>query len=199
MTTSIPAVPTPAVPTPGQTIGPFFGYALPYEGDADLVPPGRADSIRLHGWVYDGAGKPIPDALIEIWQTDAEGNISQAEGSLHRDGWTFTGWGRAATDLNGHYTFSTVLPGSSEAGPSEKGAAPFAAPFFGVAFFARGLLDKLHTRIYLPDHPANADDPLLGSLTEDERATLVATKDPTGLRFDLHLQGDRETTFLTYD
>lgn len=181
------------IPTPGQTIGPFFGYALPYEGDADLVPPGSPGSIRLHGWVYDGAGNPIPDALIEIWQTDAAGNVPQAEGSLHRDGWTFTGWGRAATDLNGHYTFSTVLPGASE-----KGKAPSAAPFFGVTVFARGLLDKLHTRIYLPEHAANAGDPLLGSLSEDERATLVATADATGLRFDIHLQGDRETTFLTY-
>nr|WP_221209105.1 protocatechuate 3,4-dioxygenase subunit alpha [Nocardioides albus] len=178
-----------STPTPGQTIGPFFGYALPYEGDADLVPPGSAGSIRLHGWVYDGAGNPIPDALLEIWQTDSEGNIPQAEGSLHRDGWTFTGWGRADTDLNGHYTFSTVLPGASAEG---------SAPFFALTVFARGLLDKLQTRIYLPEHPANAGDALLVSLSEDERATLVATADATGLRFDIHLQGDRETTFLNY-
>jgi len=182
-------VTTSPLPTPGQTIGPFFGYALPYEGDADLVPPGSVGSIRLHGWVYDGAGNPIPDALLEIWQTDAEGNVPQAEGSLHRDGWTFTGWGRADTDLNGHYTFSTVLPG-----PSAEGAAPF----FALTVFARGLLDKLQTRIYLPEHPANAGDPLLVSLSEDERATLVATADAAGLRFDIHLQGDRETTFLNY-
>lgn len=176
-------------PTPGHTIGPFFGYALPYEGDADLVPSARPDAIRLHGTIYDGAGRPIPDALLEIWQTDAEGEVPQAEGSLHRDGWTFTGFGRAACDLNGHYSFTTVLPG-----PTEEGAAPF----FALTVFARGLLDKLQTRIYLPEHPANAGDPLLVSLSEDERATLVATADATGLRFDIHLQGDRETTFLNY-
>ncbi|MEX0427804.1 protocatechuate 3,4-dioxygenase subunit alpha [Nocardioides sp. DS6] len=178
---------TTLLPTPGQTVGPFFGQALPYDGDSTLVPAGRADAIRLHGWVRDGQGQPVPDAMIEIWQADAEGTIVQQEGSLHRDGWTFTGWGRAATDLTGHYTFSTVVPG-----PTAEGKAPF----FAVAVFARGLLDKLFTRIYLPDHPANAGDPLLTSLSDEERATLLATAEPTGLRFDVHLQGEQETVFL---
>jgi len=180
---------TSLFPTPGQTVGPFFGQALPYDGGPDLVPAGRADAIRLHGWVLDGRGEPIPDALVEIWQADASGTIVQQEGSLHRDGWTFTGWGRSATDLAGHYTFSTVLPG-----PTAEGKAPF----FAVAVFARGLLDKLFTRIYLPDHPANAADPLLSSLDEAERTTLVARSEPSGLRFDIHLQGEHETVFLRH-
>lgn len=175
--------------TPGQTIGPFFGQALPYAGDSELVPVGRADAIRLHGFVYDGDGTPVPDALVEIWQADASGRVSRETGSLHRDGWTFTGWGRCETDRTGHYSFSTVLPGATEEGK---------APFFAVAVFARGLLDRLLTRIYLPENAANADDPLLASLTEEERMTLVAIAEATGLRFDIRLQGEGETVFLQH-
>jgi protocatechuate 3,4-dioxygenase, alpha subunit len=175
--------------TPGQTVGPFFGQALPYAGGDQLVPPGTAGAIRLHGVVHDGAGAPIPDAMIEIWQADASGSVPRETGPLHRDGWTFTGWGRAETDRTGRYTFSTVLPG-----PTEEGKAPFIA----VVVFARGLLDRLFTRIYLPDHPANATDPLLSSLSESDRATLVATADGGGLRFDIRLQGDGETVFLQH-
>src|ERR1044072_2204984 len=85
-------------PTPGQTIGPFFGYALPFARDHELVPPGTPGAIRLHGRVRDGAGAPVPDALLEIWQTGVDGTVPTASGSLRRDGWTFTGWGRASTD-----------------------------------------------------------------------------------------------------
>src|SRR6478735_4348870 len=98
-------------PTPGQTIGPFYGYALPFDGDSELVPPGHPRAVRLHGTVLDGGGRPVPDALLEIWQADDEGNVVRQEGSLRRDGFTFTGWGRAATDNNGHYSFTTIPPG----------------------------------------------------------------------------------------
>ena len=189
---SAPTTPTTAAssrPTPGQTIGPFYGQALPYEGDSELVPPGRADAIRLHGDVLDGAGTPIPDALIEIWQADPTGTVPQAGGSIRRDGWTFTGFGRCSTDATGHYSFTTLLPGATEEGR---------APFFAVTVFARGLLDRLFTRIYLPDHAANASDTLLSSLTVEEQATLIATADAQGLRFDIRLQGERETVFLQH-
>ncbi|WP_335972404.1 protocatechuate 3,4-dioxygenase subunit alpha [Streptomyces sp. CA2R106] len=175
--------------TPGQTVGPFFGYALPYDGDSELVPAGRADAVRLHGTLFDGAGEPIREALVEIWQPDAQGNVPREPGSLHRDGWTFTGWGRCEADRTGHYSFSTVLPGATDEGR---------APFFAVTVFARGLLDRLFTRVYLPGHPANAADPLLSSLPAGERDSLVAVKEPDGLRFDIHLQGERETVFLTH-
>ncbi len=176
--------------TPGQTVGPFYGYALPYPGDNELVPTGHRDAIRLHGTVYDGAGDPVPDALIEIWQTDAGGEVSRAEGSLDRDGWTFTGFGRAAVDGVGHYTFTTVRPGPREAG---------APAFFAMTIFARGLLNRLFTRVYLPeDGDALASDTLLGSLPEDRRATLVATADEHGYRFDVRFQGDGETVFLAF-
>ena len=167
-------------PTPGQTVGPFFGYALPFPRDNELVPPGAPGAVRLHGRVHDGAGDPVPDAILELWQADADGHVVQAPGSLHRDGWTFTGWGRASTDRSGRYSFTTLAPG---------------APFFAVTVFARGLLNRLFTRAYLPDH---ADDPFLASLDADRRSTLVAARDETGFVFDAHLQGDRETVFLAY-
>ena len=178
------------VPTPGQTIGPFFGFALPYAGDAELVPPGHAGAVRLHGTVRDGAGVPVPDALLELWQTDPAGAVPRVAGSLRRDGFTFTGWGRAATDGAGHYSFTTLAPGAAAGG---------SAPFFAVAVFARGLLDRLLTRAYLPGHDAAlAADPLLAAVAPERRRTLVATPDAHGYRFDVHLQGDDETVFLTH-
>jgi protocatechuate 3,4-dioxygenase alpha subunit len=176
-------------PTPGQTVGPFYGFALPYAGDSELVPPGRPDAIRLHGTVRDGNGDPVPDALIEVWQADAQGRISREPGSLHRDGATFTGWGRASVDRTGEYSFTTVVPG-----PTGDGAAPF----FAVTVFARGLLNRLFTRAYVPDHPLLGSDRLLSSLPADRRDTLVARRDAAGLAFDINLQGERETVFLSY-
>lgn len=176
-------------PTPGQTVGPFFHYALPFEGDSELVPAAHADAIRLHGRVLDGEGTPVPDALIEIWQAASDGGIVHEPGSLRRDGWTFTGWGRCATDNTGHYSFSTVAPAATASG---------SAPFFAVTVFARGLLNRLFTRAYLPGQAALATDPLLSSIAPERRDTLVTTPDATGFVFDIHLQGDRETVFLSY-
>lgn len=166
-------------PTPGQTVGPFFGYALPYDGGPDLVPADHPDAVRLHGRVLDGAGEPVPDALVELWQADASGRVPQTAGSLRRDGSTFTGWGRSETDDSGHYSFTTVAPG---------------APFFGVTVFARGLLDRLFTRAYLP----GAADPFLLTVDDERRHTLLATADERGYVFDIRLQGDDETVFLSY-
>ncbi|WP_026819887.1 protocatechuate 3,4-dioxygenase subunit alpha [Arthrobacter castelli] len=180
-------------PTPGQTVGPFFGYALPYDGGENLVPPHHRESVRLHGYVYDGDGDPIPDALLEIWQADQHGNIPRQEGSLHRDGYTFTGFGRAATDAAGHYQFSTVVPGYKDGSGK--------APFIAAAVFSRGLMNKLHTRIYLPDHASrHAADPFLSSLEPEELSTVVAARAEDGsLQHDIHLQGVRETVFLAFD
>ncbi|GAA2345021.1 protocatechuate 3,4-dioxygenase subunit alpha [Dactylosporangium salmoneum] len=178
------------VATPGQTVGPFFGYGLPYARGHELVPAGRADAIRLHGFVYDGAGDPVPDTLIEVWQADAEGGVVQREGSLRRDGFTFTGWGRAATDVRGHYEFSTLRPGAHMSGRPA---------FFALTVFARGLLDRLFTRAYLPEDQAVLDtDPLLGAVPAARRGTLLAIGEPGGYRFDLRLQGDDETVFLRH-
>ena len=170
------------MPTPGQTIGPFFHDALPYERGHELVPPATPGAVRLHGVVHDGAGQPVPDALIEIRQADAHGAVPTVEGSLVRDG-RFTGWGRAATDSTGRYSFTTVEPGGT---------------FFSVVIFARGLLDRLFTRAYVPGRDLDAD-PLLARLAPGDRETLVAVREADGsLRFDVHLQGDRETVFLSF-
>lgn len=155
--------------TPGQTVGPFFGIALPREGGEHLVPPGTPGAVRLTGRVLDGEGAPVPDALLEIC----------AGGLL----------GRAATDADGRYGFTTPRPD-----PLARGL-----PFLAAVVFARGLLDRLFTRIYLPAPAAAvAADPVLGALDADRRATLIATAEGDSLRFDVHLQGDHETVFLTF-
>jgi protocatechuate 3,4-dioxygenase, alpha subunit len=178
------------VPTPGQTVGPFFGYALPYPGDAALVPPGTPGAIQLRGRVLDGRGQPVPDALLELWQAGPDGSVVQQPGSLRRDGWTFTGWGRASTDNEGRYSFTTLPPGT---------APGSTAPFFALTVFARGLLDRLFTRAYLPVEDGALDrDPLLAALPQDRRDSLIATRAGSGYVFDVVLQGDGETVFLTY-
>lgn len=177
--------------TPGQTVGPFYGYALPYERDNELVHPSHPGAVRLHGTVYDGGGAVIPDALLEIWQADSDGHVVAQAGSLVRDGYTFTGFGRTAVDNEGNYNFTTLNPGTTQEGK---------APFILLTVFARGLLNRLFTRIYLPeDTSALAADPLLSSLEAADRATLLATREADGaLRFDVRLQGEGETAFLAY-
>ena len=177
-------------PTPGQTIGPFFGYALPFGGDSDLVPAAHPDAVRLTGRVLDGAGEAVPDALVEIRQADATGVVPRRAGSLHRDGYTFTGWGRCATDATGRFGFTTVRPAAAD------GAPP---PFIALTVFARGLLDRLFTRIYLPGtEPAWDDDPQLVTLPPARRRTLVASARDGALHFDVRLQGQDETVFFEY-
>lgn len=178
------------VATPGQTVGPFYGFALPYDGGEDLVPRSHPDAIRLTGLVRDGDGQPIPDALIEIWQADGAGRIVAEPGSLRRDGYTFTGWGRAGTDNTGRYSFTTIRPGPTEPGK---------LPFFSMVIFARGLTNRLFTRVYLPTADAAlAEDPLLSTVPDDRRRTLIAVERGGELHFDLRLQGPDETIFLTF-
>ena len=158
-----------SVATPGQTVGPFFGIALPRAGSEHLVAPGTTGAVRLTGRVLDGDGAPVPDALLELQHPD--------------------GFGRAATDARGRYAFTTPRPGPSSSG----------LPFLALAVFARGLLDRLFTRVYLPaPNAAILADPLLGRLDPDRRATLVAADDGDTLHFDVRLQGERETVFLTF-
>jgi protocatechuate 3,4-dioxygenase alpha subunit len=177
--------------TPGQTVGPFFHYALPFDHDRELVPPARADAVLLHGHVYDGADSGLPDALLEIRQADRTGAVPAVEGSFRRPGGPFTGWGRSSTDRSGRYWFSTVEPG-----PVREGGAPF----FAITVVARGVLNRLFTRAYVPgDDTALAADPLLASLGPESRARQIAVREPDGaLRFDIHLQGTLETAFLSF-
>jgi len=174
--------------TPGQTVGPFFGLGLPC--DSDLVGDGYPQGVRLHGRVYDGAGVGVPDALVELWQPDGAGRISRQAGALRGDDTVFTGWGRSATDAAGHYGFTTLTPGS---------ARPGRLPFFAITVFARGLLNRLFTRAYLPHDDPDAD-PLLARIDAARQSTLLCVPESggPGYRFDIHLQGPRETVFLAY-
>ena len=183
-------------PTPSQTVGPFYGYALPFPGGGDVAPTGHRDTITVHGNVFDGAGEPVPDALLEFWQPAPDSSRTGRPGSLRRDpvtggflgrnGVDFTGFARIATDPAGHYALRTLPPGG--------------APYLAVCVFARGLLHHLFTRAYLPDHPLRADDPLLTALAPTRRGSLLAAREDEKLyRFDIHLQGERETTFLVFD
>lgn len=182
-------------PTPGQTIGPFFGYFngaeqvhLPFEDGDNLVPPADDRAIQLIGTVYDGESTPIPDAMIEIWQADEHGNIPKQDGSLIRDPFAFTGWGRATTDNVGTYRFTTVQPGATDEGK---------APFIHIVVFARGLLNKLHTRAYVPETEGLENDATLSALG-DRAETVIAKRDGKRLLFDIHLQGNNETVFFSY-
>ena len=170
--------------TPSQTVGPFFGYALPYEGGAEVAPPWHPGTIRLHGTVLDGEGAPVPDAILEVWGADTDGTPIARQGSLHRDGYTATGFGRAAVDRAGHSAFTTVRPG----------AGAGRAPYLLVTVFARGLLHHLFTRAYL-----EGGDPFLATVPEGRRGTLLATPDgDNSYRFDIRLQGEDETVFLDF-
>ncbi|MCI3223065.1 protocatechuate 3,4-dioxygenase subunit alpha [Streptomyces sp. NP-1717] len=180
-------------PTPSQTVGPFYGYALPFAGGPEVAPAGHSDTITLHGYVYDGAGAPVPDALIETWQPAPDGSRTGAPGSVRhdpvtgevigRDGVAFTGFGRVPTDADGHFAVRTLPPGG--------------VAYISIAVFARGLLHHLFTRAYLD----GSGDVLLDSLEPERRATLVATPEPGNprtYRFDIRLQGDGETVFLEF-
>jgi protocatechuate 3,4-dioxygenase alpha subunit len=184
----------PLLPTADQTVGPFFRDGLVYPGDRELVPPGSPGSVQLDGRVLDGAGDPVPDALIEIWQPGPDGEIVSETGSRDRRPGSFTGFGRCETDADGWYAFTTREPAPLR---------PGAPAFFAVQLFARGLLANLSTRIYLPgDTDALAGDPLLAGLPAERRATLIAERrGPAHLTRDIRLQGSAdadETVFLAF-
>jgi protocatechuate 3,4-dioxygenase, alpha subunit len=169
--------------TPSQTVGPFFEFALPFDGGERLV---EDDGFWISGAVYDGAGDPVDDALVEIWQANRAGRYRHPEDTREElplePG--FTGFGRCPTDAQGRFQFFTVKPGPT----------PPHAPHINVIVLARGLLRHLFTRIYFPDEEeANAADPLLSSIENPAvRETLIARE----LRFDIHLQGEHQTAFL---
>ncbi|MFF4124548.1 protocatechuate 3,4-dioxygenase subunit alpha [Microbispora rosea] len=161
--------------TPSQTVGPFFGYALPYSADWELVPEGHPGAVTITGLVLDGAGEPVPDALLELWT--GEGGD---RGALSRSGTGVSGFGRCGTAPDGSYRFRL---------------APPSRPYAALLVFARGLLKPVRTRVYLADVP----DPLLGSLDPARRATLLARPEGQDVyRFDVRLQGERETVFLEF-
>jgi protocatechuate 3,4-dioxygenase, alpha subunit len=169
--------------TPSQTVGPFFAIELPYGDGPYVVPEGTAGAVWLRGRVLDGEGAVVPDALVETWQADPSG----------RFGGDFRGFGRSGTDSEGRWAILTLKPGPV---PGASGEAA-QAPHVDLNVFARGLLHQVVTRLYFGDEgQANAADPVLASLDEDARATLVAQPCADGYELDVHLQGPHETTFF---
>ena len=181
--------------TPSQTVGPYFAIGMPYEGGNMIVPEGTPGAIRITGMIYDGRGEIIPDHLIEFWQPDGEGRFHDiyAYGEQSTlDG--FRGFGRwGVEDGDGSYSMLTVKPGRVP-GP---GNGPLQAPHIDVTLFARGMLNRVVTRIYFADEPeANATDQVLATVPAARRNTLLALPTEDGYRFDIHLQGAGETVFF---
>ena len=186
---------TELVLTPSQTAGPFLTIGL-IDGPITnrLVDESDPRAIRISGALLDGAGDPVTDGLVEIWQANAEGRYAHPADDREEipleDG--FSGFGRSATADGGRFELVTVKPGRV---PWVDGRLQ--APHLLVGVLARGLLKRVVTRLYFPDEEsANAEDPVLLALEPEERATLVAGLEDGALRFDIALQGPRQTTFF---
>jgi protocatechuate 3,4-dioxygenase alpha subunit len=189
--------------TPSQTVGPYFEYGLTpgtsYQwNDAfgnDLVTPDvSGERIRIVGQIFDGDGKTITDSMLEIWQADAQGRFADPQDKRALPNSAFRGFGRCGTDAGGGYSFHTIRPGPVP-GPGDKPQAPHIL----LAVYARGMTQQTMTRIYFENEPANATDPILALVPSDRRSTLIAKReagDAVTYRFDVHLQGNRETVFF---
>jgi protocatechuate 3,4-dioxygenase alpha subunit len=182
--------------SPSQTVGPYLSIGLLRDLiTPEVVDPADPRAIRLYGTLFDGAGEPVPDGMIEIWQANEAGRYAhpaddRSELELE-DG--FLGFGRCGTVRGGRFEFVTIKPGPV---PWPEGGMQ--APHIEVGVFARGLLKRAVTRVYFPDEEAaNAVDPVLSRLGEEARATIVAVAEDAGLRFDIRLQGQGHTTFFS--
>jgi protocatechuate 3,4-dioxygenase alpha subunit len=181
--------------TPSQTVGPFFTIGLSRLEKtvlAGLTVSG--EKITIVGRVISGEGKPVPDAMLEIWQANSHGKYAHPEDDQSKPlepG--FQGFGRVGVDENGEFRFTTIKPGPVP-GPGGK----MQAPHIAMSVFARGLLLRLVTRIYFPDETANADDFVLNLVEPARRATLIARKTAVAgaLEWNVILQGHDETVFF---
>jgi protocatechuate 3,4-dioxygenase alpha subunit len=179
-------------PTPSATVGPYLAIGLTWPDGSWAAAEGTEGGFWIRGRVFDGAGEVVPDALVETWQADPDGGFPSPEdprGESSHPG--FRGYARSQT-ITGGYEVFTLKPGRV---PDGEGGRQ--APHIDVSLFARGILDRVVTRIYFADEAdANAEDVVLRGLTEDQRQTLVATPSDDGYRIDFYLQGDRETVFF---
>jgi protocatechuate 3,4-dioxygenase alpha subunit len=181
--------------TPSQTVGPYFSIGMPWEDGPNAVAPGTPGAIVIRGTVYDGAGKPVPDSLIETWQADGDGQFADLHGHggpSSASGFRgFARWG--VEDGDGSFELVTLKPG-----PVPGPGGTLQAPHIDVSVFARGMLHRVVTRIYFGDEPeSNERDPVLASVPEERRATLLARAAADGVySFDIHLQGANETVFF---
>ncbi|HXM63487.1 MAG TPA: protocatechuate 3,4-dioxygenase subunit alpha [Terriglobales bacterium] len=185
-------------PTPSQTVGPFFSFALTTESASVRCiagPQAEGERVLLMCRVLDGDGAPVPDAMIEIWQADANGKYNHPDdGQSETVDSACAGFGRMGTADDGSCQFETIKPGRVP-GPDKV----LQAPHLSLAVFARGMLKQLYTRVYFSGDPANPEDPVLSLVPGDRRETLMAHPDPARpgtWRFDVHLQGEHETVFF---
>jgi protocatechuate 3,4-dioxygenase, alpha subunit len=184
--------------TPSQTVGPFYSLGLTKKTTNLLASDTtQGEKIRIEGYVFDGDGKPVPDAMVEIWQANAYGRYNHPDDKQEKPlDPSFLGWGRSGTDKTGVFSFETVKPGSVP-GPDES----VQAPHINVTVFSRGMLVHAYTRIYFDDEPANGTDPVLSSIkSKTRRQTLIAAGEEKNgkpvYRFDIRLQGENETVFF---
>jgi protocatechuate 3,4-dioxygenase alpha subunit len=180
--------------TPFQTLGPFFDFGLVVATGHVVAPAAAAGRhIAIEGTVRDGAGDVLPDALVEVWQADANGRYRHpADRREPEIDPVFDGFGRVATDEYGRFSFTTIMPGRV---PGPSGAMQ--APHLAVGFLARGVLTRLITRIYFDAEPSNAEDPVLALVPVERRSTLLANAiAPDRYRFNIVLQGAGETVFF---
>ncbi|HEX3803921.1 MAG TPA: protocatechuate 3,4-dioxygenase subunit alpha [Solirubrobacteraceae bacterium] len=180
--------------TPSQTVGPYFAIGLPYEGGNQIAPENTPGAIRITGTIYDGRREVVPDHLIEFWQADNAGRFADIYGYGEQSTLEgFRGFGRwGVEDGDGSYQMVTVKPGQVP-GPNGKPQAPH----IDVTLFARGMLNRVVTRIYFADEQAaNALDQVLATVPAARRHTLLAQPTDDGYVFDVHLQGPGETVFF---
>ena len=178
--------------TPSATVGPYLAIGLTWPDGIWAAAEGAEGGIWIRGSVHDGNGDVVPDAMVETWQADPDGGFPSPEDPRGASSYPgFRGYARAQT-LSGEFEIFTLKPGRV---PDGEGGLQ--APHIDVSVFARGLLDRVVTRIYFADEAeANAEDVVLRSIPEDRRQTLIARRTDDGYRFDVHLQGDTETVFF---
>jgi protocatechuate 3,4-dioxygenase alpha subunit len=179
-----------------QTIGPYLRIGLEWMQIEDVAPPGIAGQrVRIDGRILDGDGKPVNDSAVELWQANSHGKYASPEDGQDKPlEAAFRGYGRSLTDDAGVFRFRTIKPGRV-AGPEGK----LQAPHLVITIFMRGLLKQLLTRMYFPDEPTNADDPVLNLVPPERRATLIAKKTAEGtLEWNVILQGKNETVFFDF-
>ncbi len=178
--------------TPSQTVGPYLHIALPWPDGPDVVPSGTPGAFLIRGRVFDGDGQLVVDALVESWQADPAGRFHHPDDPRGGGDPSFRGFGRCATDGEGRYWLRTVKPGPL---PTRDGETE--APHLDVSVFARGMLNRVVTRLYFADEEqANAADPVWRAVDPDRRATLLARGAADGYEFDIRLQGSGETVFF---
>lgn len=185
--------------TAAQTVGPYVSIGFEKASMPDVAPAGVAgERITITGQIFDGDGQPVTDGVIETWQANSHGKYAHPDDTQEKLlEENFRGFGRVLTDAKGGFRLTTIKPGKV-AGPDELGGRE-QAPHINVVIFMRGLLKHLMTRVYLPDDAANAADPILNLVPAARRSTLIAVKQADGtLRWDVHLQGARETVFFDY-